>query len=203
MSMFTLAYLLRPENLHEIAGPGLIEIVEVWAETEFVKKPGGAGSIRVPTTPNSFAVVLIANDEVVEGRKVERKLSTRTQRLNRSDKHVVSCARTETRKRRCGQNKKFPGLKMRRGLQLDLGKSGDRVTAALWHLFYLLEHDSIEVFSGRFNSTQPQDGDADASHAQRLQHVGQLSGKFKEGNAQREQNDEARMANDESIMKPE
>jgi hypothetical protein len=78
---------------------------------------------------------------------------------------------------------------MRRGLQSDLGKSGDRVTATLWHLFYLLEHDSIEVFSGRFNSTQPQDGDAGASHAQRLQHAGQLSAKFQDGNTQRGQND--------------
>jgi len=147
--MFTSAYLLRPEDLHEIAGLGLIEVVEISAEPEFMKEPGSAGPVCVPATPNSFAVTLIADDELVEGCEVKMKLAACTERLNCPDEHLVSCSGAEARKRRRRQNEKFSRLEMRRGLQSNLGKSGDGVTAALWHLSYLLQDDSVEVLSRR------------------------------------------------------
>jgi hypothetical protein len=67
---------------------------------------------------------------------------------------------------------------MRRRLQFDLGKMRDGISAALRHVSYLLEDKAVQVLSRGFNRTEPEDGDADASHAHRFQHAGLLNGEF-------------------------
>ncbi len=100
MSVLASAHLLRPEDLHEIARLRLIEVVEVSAKPQFVKEAGCARAICVPPAPNSFAIVLISDDELIQRRKIEVELSPRTQGFDCSDKHEIGRSRTETRRGR-------------------------------------------------------------------------------------------------------
>jgi hypothetical protein len=96
----------RPENFHEITRLGLIDIVEVSAEAEFMEQTRGAWAICVPAAPDAFSIALVANDQALKRAVVQTKLTTFPQSFDRSDKHQIRCARTETRSRR--DNKEFP-----------------------------------------------------------------------------------------------
>jgi len=139
------SHLTRPENFHEIAGLGPIETVEVLAEAQFMEQTRGARPIRVPSAPDAFAIVLIANDQTLKGAVVEPKLPAFAQRFDRSDEHQIRRARAETRPRR--DNKKFPGFKVGRRLETNLCKMRNRVTTALRHLIDLIENQVV-VISG-------------------------------------------------------
>jgi len=136
-------HLARPENFHEIARLGLIEVVEVLAEPQLVKKTRRTGSVRIPTAPDSLAIVLIPNDEPLQGGIIEMKVASRAQSLDCPNEHKIRCARTETWPRR--SNEKFPGLKMRRRLKADLCEMRNRIVAALRHLFDLVQNQVVVI----------------------------------------------------------
>ena len=105
MSVLVSSHLARPENFHEIAGFGLIDIVEVSAEPKLVKQTRGAWPICVPSSPDAFSIVLVANDQTLKRAIVQIKLTTFAQSFDRPDKDQIRRARTETRPR--GNDKEF------------------------------------------------------------------------------------------------
>ena len=96
--MLASAHLSRPEYFYEIAWLSLIEVVEVSAKAQFVKETSCARPICVPPAPDSFAIVLISDDELIQRSKIEVELSPSTQRFDGSDKHEIGRSRTETRR---------------------------------------------------------------------------------------------------------
>jgi hypothetical protein len=133
----------RPENLHEIARFGLIDIVEISTEPKLVKQTRGARAICVPPAPDSFSIVLVANDQPLKRAVVETELTTLTQSFDRPDKNQIRRARTETWPR--GYDKKFPGLKVCRRLQANLCKMRNRVTTAFRHSVDLLKNQIVVI----------------------------------------------------------
>ncbi len=143
MPVLILSDLARPENFHEIARLGLIEVVEVPPQLQLVKKAGSAWPICIPAAPDSFAIALIANDQFFQGSILEMKVASRAQSLDCPDEHQIRCARAETWSRR--HDEKFAGFEMRRRLQADLCEMRNRIPAALRHLFNLLEDQVVAV----------------------------------------------------------
>src|ERR1700736_963948 len=139
VAAFAPADILVPKNLHEIARLRLCEIGKVSSEAEFVKQTRGSGSVRIPPTPNPFAVVLIANHKLVERGEIELELAAVAQSFNRFDEHDVSRARAEARIRPGRYDKEFSGFEMRGGLQFDFGEVRDGIFSATRHLLHLLE----------------------------------------------------------------
>ena len=92
MSVLASAHLVRPEYFHKIAGPRFAKIVEVSAKFELVEKARGAWTICVPAAPDSFAIVLITNDELLESGEIEVQFSACAQRLDGSDKYEIGRA---------------------------------------------------------------------------------------------------------------
>ena len=138
---------MRPENLHEIAGLRLIDIVEISTEAQFVKQARGSRAICVPPAPDAFSIVLVAYDQTLKRAIVQTKLTTFAQSFDRSDKHQIRRARTETRPRR--NDKKFPGLKMCRRLEANLCKMRNRITTAFRHLPDLLQNQVVVIAGER------------------------------------------------------
>lgn len=113
----------RPENLHEVTGFGLIDVVEIWTQPQLVKQTRSAGPICIPPTPDALSIVLVADDQALQRAVVKTKLATLPQSFDRSDENEICRARTETRPRR--NNKEFAGLKMCRRLEANLRKMGN------------------------------------------------------------------------------
>ena len=150
MPVLTFTHLPRPKNFHEIAGFRLVKVIEVLSKPELVKKTGGARPICIPAPPDSFPVALISNDQLFQRGIIYVKFPARAQGLDRSDEHEICCTRAKARRGRRRQNEKFPGLKMGRRLQADLGETRNRITAALRHLFNLLKDQAIVIFGKRY-----------------------------------------------------
>jgi hypothetical protein len=162
--MLILSDLARPENLHEVARPGLIEIVKVPTDPQLVKKTGSTWSICVPAAPDSFAIALIANDQFFQGSILEMQVASRAQRLDWSDEYQIWCAGAETWSGR--HEEKFTRLEMRRRLQADLCEMRNRISAALRHLFNLLEDQAVAV---------PSEGGVCHKHKNRKKSAGRQS----------------------------
>src|SRR5205807_1487513 len=64
------------------------------------KEAGCPRSICVPPAPDSFAIVLISDDELIQCSKIEVELSPRPQRFDGSNKDEIGRSRTETRRGR-------------------------------------------------------------------------------------------------------
>jgi len=141
--MLVSPHLARPEDFHEIARLRPIEVIEVLAKPQLVKETRGARPIGIPTAPDSFAIVLIPNDEPFQSGIIEMKVPSRAQSFDCPDEHQIGCARTETGPRR--SNEKFPGLKMRRRLKADLGKMRNRIVTPLRHPFDLIENHVVAI----------------------------------------------------------
>lgn len=94
-----------PENFHEITGLRLIDIVEISTEPQLVKQASGAGTICVPSSPDAFSIVLVANDQPLKRAIIQTKLTAFAQSFDRPDKDQIRRARTETRPR--GNDKEF------------------------------------------------------------------------------------------------
>ena len=120
MSVLIFSHLARPENFHEITRLRLINIREISTKLQFVKQTRRARAISVPSSPDVFSIVLVANDQMLEGAIVQAKLTAFAQSFDRSDEHQIGRARTETRAR--GNDKEFSGLEMCRRLQTNLCK---------------------------------------------------------------------------------
>jgi len=180
MTMLASAYLFGPKDFHEIARPRLVEVVEVATEPEFVKEPGGAWPICVPTAPDSFAVVLIANNKLIESREIEMKLPVRTQGFDRPDEDQVSRPRAETGERRRRENKKLTRLKVGRGFQANFCEPRSGIPAALRNLFHLLEDKSIQIFGPRLIDREQ--GKPPGADANQPKHSAKNSAKFPAGN---------------------
>ena len=161
--MFISPHLARPENFHEIARSRLIEVIEVLAKLQLVKKTRCAGSVGIPAAPDSLAIALIPNDEPLQGGVIEMKIASRAQSLDCPDEHQIRRARAETWPRR--QNEKFSRFKMRRRLKADLCEMRNRIAAALRHLFNLLENHAIVVSSERRTRRESKDRKKNPSRA--------------------------------------
>jgi len=165
--------ILVPKNLHEIARLCLRKIGEVPAEPKLVKQAACSGAVGVPATPNPFAIVLIANDQLIQRREIELELPTVAQRFNCFDEHDVSRSRTEARIRRGRNDEEFSGFKMRGRFQFDLGEVRDGIFAAARHLPHLLEDQAVEVGS-RCRVRE----DCGAKDRNKLSHEWEINGKF-------------------------
>ena len=82
MSVLVSSYLVRPENFHEIARLGLINVIEVSTEPQFVEETRCAGSVGIPAAPDSLAIVLIPDDEPLKSGIFEVKVASRAQSLD-------------------------------------------------------------------------------------------------------------------------
>ena len=136
VSVLVSSHLARPENFHEITRLRLIDIVEISTEPQLVKQTRGARAICVPAAPDAFSIALVTNDQALKRAVVQTKLTTFAQSFDRSDKHQIRRARTETRPR--WDNKEFSRLKMCRRLQTNLCKMRNRILAAFRHPVDLL-----------------------------------------------------------------
>ena len=134
--MLVSSHLARPENFHEITRLRLIDIVEISTEPQLVKQTRGARAICVPAAPDAFSIALVTNDQALKRVVVQTKLTMFAQSFDRSDKHQIRRARTETRPR--WDNKEFPRLEMCRRLQTNLCKMRNRILAAFRHPVDLL-----------------------------------------------------------------
>lgn len=105
MSVLVSSDLARPENFHEVAWFGLVDIIEISTKLQLVKQTRRARAIGVPSSPNAFSIVLVANDQTLKGGIIQTELAAFAQSLDRPNKHQISRARTETRTR--GNNKEF------------------------------------------------------------------------------------------------
>ena len=99
VSVLVSSHLARPENFHEITRLRLIDIVEISTEPQLVKQTRGARAICVPAAPDAFSIALVTNDQALKRAVVQTKLTTFAQSFDRSDKHQIRRARTETRPR--------------------------------------------------------------------------------------------------------
>jgi hypothetical protein len=81
--------LARPENFHEIARLGVIEVVKVWAEPQLVKEARGSRAVGVPAAPDSLAIVLIPNDKPLQGGVIEMKVAACAQSLDCLDEDEI------------------------------------------------------------------------------------------------------------------
>jgi len=106
MSVLVSSHLARPENFHEVTRFRLIDVVEIATKPQLVKETRRARAIRVPSSPNAFSIVLVANDQAFKRGVVQTKLTAFAQSFDRSDEDQIRRARTETRPRR--DNKEFP-----------------------------------------------------------------------------------------------
>ena len=147
MSVLVSSHLSRPEDFHEIARLGLIDIVEVSTEPQLVKETRRAWAIRVPASPDAFSIVLVANDQTLKRGVIQSKLTAFAQSFDRPDKDQIRRARTETRPR--GNDKEFSRLKMCRRLQANLCKMRNRVTTTFRHLPHLLQNEVVAVAGER------------------------------------------------------
>ena len=100
MSVLVSSHLARPENFHEVTRLRLIDIVEISTKPQLVKETRRARAICVPSSPDAFSIVLVANDQALKRAIVQTKLTTFAQSFDRPDKDQIRRARTETRPRR-------------------------------------------------------------------------------------------------------
>src|SRR5262249_53877671 len=89
MSAFVLADIAVPENFHEIARLGICKIGEIASETKLVKQSSGPRAVRVPASPNSFTVALIADDQLVQRCKIELELAAVAQFFDGFDENQI------------------------------------------------------------------------------------------------------------------
>src|SRR5437762_5400716 len=158
MSVLVSSYLARPENFHEIARLGLINVIEVSTEPQFVEETRCAGSVGIPAAPDSLAIVLIPDDEPLKSGIFEVKVASRAQSLDCLNEYQIRCARAEAWSRR--HNEKFPRLKMRRRLKTDLREMRNRIVAALRHLFDL-RGNQVGVIAGESGAGCVAEGDGE------------------------------------------
>ena len=160
----------RPEYFHEIAGLRLGEIVEIFTEIHLVEEPRRSRPVRIPPTPNAFAVALVADKKTVENRVFEPERAARPQRFNRFDEHQIRRAGAIARGCRIRDDGKNSGLKMRGGLEPD--RSGPRggITSAGRHRANLIENDVVILgrrdLADAETSGAEEDGEADDDAAE-------------------------------------
>src|SRR4051794_31128574 len=99
MAALRFSDLLRPEDLHEVTWLGFGEVIEIPTQAKFMKQSRGPGAVSVPSSPDSFAVALIANHELVKRGKIELELPVSPQLFKRANKDKVGSAGTKTRRR--------------------------------------------------------------------------------------------------------
>lgn len=145
MTALPTAHILVPEDFHKIARLRPGEISKVPAKIEFVEQAGCARAICIPTAPDSFAIALIPNDEMIQGRVVELKQALLAQRFNRSNKNQIGRAGAETGRGLRRKKEKFPGLKMGGRLKSYLRDARNRIASAPRHLFDLIENDGVTI----------------------------------------------------------
>jgi len=145
--MFAAPDLPGPENLDEIARLRLIEVDEVRAEPQFVKKSRCPRSVCIPAAPDPFAVVLVSNHQLFESGEIQVKLAALAQCFDRFDEDEIRCAGAETRGCRRRKDEKFSRFKMGGRLQSDLSEMRDRILATGGHFFELLENKAIEAIA--------------------------------------------------------
>src|SRR4029077_21196233 len=64
----------RPEYFHEITRLRLGKIVKILPDAELIEKARRSRSIRIPASPNSLAIALPANQQLLQRREIESEL---------------------------------------------------------------------------------------------------------------------------------
>ena len=105
MSVLVSSHLAGPENFHEVTRLRLVDIVEISTKPQLVKETRRARAIGVPSSPDAFSIVLVANDQALKRGVIQTKLTAVAQSLDRPDKNEIRRTRTETRPR--GNDKEF------------------------------------------------------------------------------------------------
>ena len=100
MPVLVSSHLAGPENFHEVTRLRLVDIVEISTKPQLVKETRRPWAIGIPSSPDAFSIVLVANDQALKRGVIQTKLTAVAQSLDRSDKHQIRRARTETRSRR-------------------------------------------------------------------------------------------------------
>src|SRR5947209_3797401 len=147
MSMHESSVLRITKNFHEISGLRLGEVIEVFAQVYFVEKARGSRAVGIPSTPNAFAIALVADEEAFKRGVIETQSAARSQGFDRLDENKIGGARAITGRGRIRHNGKNPRFKMGRGLQPDRGRAGSGIVSAGGHRADLIEDDTV-VFSG-------------------------------------------------------
>src|SRR5437870_13613840 len=80
------AHVFVPKDFHEVARLRLRKIGEVVTEPELMEQARRAGTVCIPAAPNSFAVALVADDQLIQGGEIELQLSVIAQGLDCSNK---------------------------------------------------------------------------------------------------------------------
>ena len=140
MTVFASADVIVPKDFHEITRLRLREISEVTAKPKLVKQSRCSRAVRVPASPHSFAVALVANDELIQGSVIELQLAAVTQLLDCFDEHQIRRPGAEADIWLRWDDEKFARFKMGGGLQFDRGEVRDGIFAAARHLARLLEN---------------------------------------------------------------
>src|SRR4029077_1308578 len=147
MAALASADILAPEDFHKITRLRLCKIGEVAAQPEFVKQSRCPWAICIPAPPNAFTVMLIANDQLIEGGEIELQLAALAQRLQCLDEHQISRSGTEARVGGGWNNEEFPRFEMRDGLQLNCREVGSGIATAPRHFADLVQDQLVKIFS--------------------------------------------------------
>ena len=156
VTAFSSSDILIPKNFHEITRLGLREIGKIAPKPEFVKQSRSARTVCIPATPDAFAIVLIANNQLIQSCEIELQLSAIPQFLDGFDENEVSRAGAETDIRLGRDYKKFAGFEMGCGLQFDLGKVRNGILAAARHFAHLFEDDIVQASPASDLDSHPQ-----------------------------------------------
>lgn len=148
MAVLGNADLMVPEDLHEVAWFGGIEIREVFAEAHFVKEPGGSGTIGVPAAPDASPVGLSPNRQVRKDRIVEFEIPSLPEFLKDLQENQVSGSGAVAWGSRFRGDGELPLFKMGGGLKPEGCQMGGRVTPPMRHSLDLLQDEFVEAVPG-------------------------------------------------------
>jgi hypothetical protein len=135
----------RPENFHEIARHRFFKIVEIFSEVQFVKQSRRPRAVRIPASPDAFAVALVANDQLLERAEIQAQRARGTRGLDCFHEHEIRRARAIARRSGGRENEKLSRLEMRCRLQPDGGEARGGIFPAHRHLIDLLQNRVVEI----------------------------------------------------------
>jgi len=117
MSAFAPSDIIVPENFHEVARLSLREIGKVTAKPKFIKQSRRPWAVRVPTSPHALSIMLIPDNQLIQGGEIELQLAAVAQLFDGSNENQIGRSRAETHIRFRRNDEKLSGFEMRGGLQ--------------------------------------------------------------------------------------
>ena len=131
-----------------------------------MKQARCSGAIRIPASPDAFAVPLVSDHQLIECGEVQLQLPAGPQLLDRADENQVGSTGTKTGRGRGGQGEEFSRFKVSGGLESDFGDVADGVFASGRHITDLLQNDSVQVVGARGRNRTCQSNEQSDSFSQ-------------------------------------